>query len=264
MARGKWISVSGTYLRYEVSGEGAEWLILVHEMGGSLETWDDLMPHLPRRYRVLRYDLRGAGLSEKIRGPISLEAFVGDLLSLMAALGIAAPVTIVASSFGCAIALRTAILEPRLVKSLVLISPAIAAPVMGVEATLKLADRLETHGVGALCDELIDPHHPARSESERAFLLQAKGQFASNDPTSLAQTYRLMSRLDLESSVGGVGCPCLIVAGTRDRWRDPAALEALAGKIPHGRFARLDAGHYMLFHDVDLVAGALDGFLGAG
>jgi 3-oxoadipate enol-lactonase len=262
MTSGKWISASGVYLRYEVSGEGTEWLILLHEMGGSLETWDNLIPHLRKNYRVLRYDLRGAGLSEKIRGPISLDTFVGDHLSLMAALSIVDPVTILASSFGCAIALRTAILEPRLVKSLALITPAISPPLMGVRATLMLADRLEANGVSALCDELIDPHHPTQYESERTFALQAKGQFASNDPTSLAQTYRLMSRLDLESSVGAVTCPCLIVAGARDRWRDAAALEALAEILPRGQFVRLDAGHYMLFHNVDLLARVLEDFLG--
>jgi pimeloyl-ACP methyl ester carboxylesterase len=71
-----------------------------------------------------------------------------------------------------------------------------------------------------------------------------------------------MSRLDLESSVDAVTCPCLIVAGASDRWRDAAALEALAEILPHGQFVRLDAGHYMLFHNVDLLARVLEGFLG--
>jgi 3-oxoadipate enol-lactonase len=260
---GKWILASGAYFRYEVSGVGTEWLVLLHEMGGSLETWDNLLPHLQRDYRVLRYDLRGAGLSEKIRGSVSLDTFVADQLALMAALAIAEPVTLIASSFSCAVALRMAILKPQLVKSLALISPAISPPIMGVEATLKLADQLEAAGVGALCDKLIDAHYPTQSESERMFLVQAKGQFASNDPTSLAQTYRLMSRLDLESTLNSVACPCLVVAGARDQWRDAVALEGIAKRIPDGRFARLDVGHYMLFHDAGLVAHTLKDFLNA-
>ena len=34
------IEVNGTALRYELSGSGASTLVLIHEMGGTLESWD--------------------------------------------------------------------------------------------------------------------------------------------------------------------------------------------------------------------------------
>ena len=34
------IEVNGTALRYEMSGRGASTLVLIHEMGGTLESWD--------------------------------------------------------------------------------------------------------------------------------------------------------------------------------------------------------------------------------
>src|ERR1700748_282811 len=36
--------INGVGLRYELSGHGARTLVLVHEMGGSLESWDDVAP----------------------------------------------------------------------------------------------------------------------------------------------------------------------------------------------------------------------------
>ena len=33
-----WIEVNGVVLRYELSGEGTETLILIHELGGALES----------------------------------------------------------------------------------------------------------------------------------------------------------------------------------------------------------------------------------
>ena len=62
------IEVNGAALRYDLTSAGPKTLVLVHEMGGTLESWEWVLPALSRGRRVLRYDTRGAGLSEKIRG----------------------------------------------------------------------------------------------------------------------------------------------------------------------------------------------------
>ena len=41
-----WMEANGVALRYELSGEGPETLILVHELGGALESWNDVLPTL--------------------------------------------------------------------------------------------------------------------------------------------------------------------------------------------------------------------------
>lgn len=40
------METNGVVLRYELSGEGQELLFLIHELGGSLDFWDPLMPAL--------------------------------------------------------------------------------------------------------------------------------------------------------------------------------------------------------------------------
>ena len=57
------IESNGVALRCELTGSGDRTLVLVHEMGGSLESWDDVAPRFAGKRRVLRYDTRGAGLS---------------------------------------------------------------------------------------------------------------------------------------------------------------------------------------------------------
>ena len=59
-----WIDVNGAALRYDLSGAGDPTIVLVHEMGGTLDSWDHVLPALSRGRRVLRYDTRGAGQSE--------------------------------------------------------------------------------------------------------------------------------------------------------------------------------------------------------
>ena len=38
------VEVNGTALRYEMSGSGAPTLVLIHEMGGTLESWISSFP----------------------------------------------------------------------------------------------------------------------------------------------------------------------------------------------------------------------------
>ena len=44
-----WIEVNGTSLRYELSGSGKATLVLMHEMGGTLDSWDQVLPALNKR-----------------------------------------------------------------------------------------------------------------------------------------------------------------------------------------------------------------------
>ncbi len=47
------IEVNGTALRYDVSGHGPSTLVLIHEMGGTLESWDLVLPRLAAKRKIL-------------------------------------------------------------------------------------------------------------------------------------------------------------------------------------------------------------------
>ena len=79
--------VNGTALRYDLDGNGLSSLVLIHEMGGTLESWDFVTPLLSGKRRILRYDTRGAGLSQKVRGMLTIDAMVDDLVALLDAVG---------------------------------------------------------------------------------------------------------------------------------------------------------------------------------
>ena len=46
--------VNGTALRYDLDGNGLSTLVLIHEMGGTLESWDLAAPLLSGKRRILR------------------------------------------------------------------------------------------------------------------------------------------------------------------------------------------------------------------
>ena len=76
-----WIEANGASLRYELSGSGSETVVLIHEVGGLIESWDDAVGAFQRSFRVLRYDQRGFGLSEKTR-LITMDGIVADLAEI--------------------------------------------------------------------------------------------------------------------------------------------------------------------------------------
>src|SRR5882672_4601861 len=100
------IEAGGVGLRYELSGKGDRTLVLVHEMGGSLESWDDVAPRLAESRRVLRYDTRGAGLSQKVRGEVTLDIMADDIAALLGTFGISGKVALAGIAVGGAIALH--------------------------------------------------------------------------------------------------------------------------------------------------------------
>src|SRR5918994_4525646 len=113
------IEVNGTALRYEMSGNGGSTLVLIHEMGGTLESWDLVRFRLAGKRKILRYDTRGAGLSQKVSGALSIDTMTDDLVSLIDVLGIAGRVVLAGVAVGGAIALHTAVRYPERVAAVV-------------------------------------------------------------------------------------------------------------------------------------------------
>jgi pimeloyl-ACP methyl ester carboxylesterase len=119
------IVLHGHRLAYRI-GEGEPGahrpaLVLVHGMGGSSATWQEVLPALARHYTVVAPDLLGHGESDKPRQDYSLGAHANVLRDLMIALGIE-QATIVGQSLGGGVAMQLAYQHPRRCERLVLVS----------------------------------------------------------------------------------------------------------------------------------------------
>src|SRR5215475_6668672 len=79
-----WMDANGISIHFQTAGQGPS-VVLLHEMGGTLDSWDGIAPALGQRFRTLRYDQRGSGLSEKVRQPITTELLVEDLEAVLPA-----------------------------------------------------------------------------------------------------------------------------------------------------------------------------------
>ena len=257
----EWLDVNGAALRYELSGSGERVLVLVHEMGGTLDSWDHVLPALSRGRRVLRYDTRGAGQSEKLRAPPALDDMADDIAALLDALGISAPVALMGCAVGGAIVLRFALRHPGRTAAIVVTSPATEMPAERREATLARVAALEAGTMRDAVEASFAASYPpeVRHDAEHYRIFRAR--WLANDPRSYGAIYRMLAQTDMTGELPRVACPTLVIAGTHDKLRPPEMVEQVARAIPGAVFRVLDSGHFMAVQTPGLVAEAVNGFL---
>ena len=259
----QWIEVNGASLRYQLTGEGPTTMVLVHEMGGTLESWDDLVSLLPISRRILRFDIRGFGASSKISGTADIDILVEDLRAQLDALGITTPVAIAGCAVGGAIALRFAAHHPDRTEALIAIGPATGVTPERRQATLDRARLAEEQGMLPGTDALLDATWPEVLRADRARFASYRAKWLSNDPHSYAAINRMLADLEMTADFAAISCPTLFLAGQHDQLRPPSSTEALSRQIANARFTALDTGHFMAVQTPALVAAAFNEFLGA-
>src|SRR5665213_2471944 len=255
------IEANGIGLRYELSGKGERTLVFVHEMGGSLESWDDVVPRFTGSRRVLRYDTRGAGLSQKARGELTLDTMANDIAALLDTLGITGKVAIAAVALGGAIALHFAALYPERSSAVVVGSPATGITHERRVPALERVAKIEATGMAfAVEDSMLNGYAPELRGDVKRFE-RFRARWLGNDPASYAAIWRMLANADMQAELSRLSCPVLVIGGSLDRVRAAQVSEGIAKSIPGARYVELRTGHHMAVQTPDLLADCIDEFL---
>jgi 3-oxoadipate enol-lactonase len=232
-------------INYELSGPGqGPLVVLLHEIGGTLETWSQVAVLLPH-FRTLRYDQRGAGKSSRIAGAFSLNTQVDDIGALLDALGERTPCHVAGVAIGAAFAIRFAARQPQRVRSLVLACPAPGVDAARIDYLKIRADAVERDGMVAAVENSLANSYPPQVRRDPAAFAAYRERFLANDPKSYAAINRAFADFDVTPDLPSIKCPALVLAGTHDKLRPPAFVRGIAGKIPDARYAEIDSGHVM-------------------
>jgi len=259
----EFIELNGVALRYELSGKGDRTLVLVHEMGGSLESWDDVVPRFADSRRVLRYDTRGAGLSQKARGELGLDTMADDIAALLDSNGIAGKVALAGIAVGGAIALHFAARYPERTSAVAVGSPATGiAPDRRAAALQRLA-KIETIGMAFAVEDSMNNGYAPELRDDTGRFERFRARWLGNDPASYTTVWRMLAGADMQDELSGLRCPVLVIGGSLDRVRPPPLAEAVAKAIPGARYVEIRSGHYMSVQTPDLVADCVGEFLRA-
>ncbi|TSD84787.1 abhydrolase domain-containing 18 [Mycobacterium sp. KBS0706] len=252
-------------LNHRVDGTGTRPLVLVHGVGSYLEAWDGVVAALAPDFRILRFDLRGHGRSERVRGRYEIDDFVGDLLHLADREGFGR-FDLAGFSLGGLIAQRTALAHPERVRRLVLLSTVGGRT---EEEQRRVRDRLaalQRGEAGSHYDASVGRWLTEAFQAANPELIQRlRERNAANDPGCYAAAYRVLAETDLGDQLPLIRHPTLIATGADDQGSNPRMARFMHERIAGSRLEILPSlRHSILVEAPELVAGLMRGFLLSG
>jgi 3-oxoadipate enol-lactonase len=254
-----WLEANGISIHYQLAGEGPS-LVLLHEMGGTLDSWDGIFSALSACFRVLRYDQRGTGLSEKPRHQITTEMLVDDLEAVLHGLSLAPPYHVVTVAAATMQALIYMTRHPAHIASFVLCNPFTGADPSRIAALDERASLAEREGLRAALAVTLDKSWPSHVGDPASYAAY-RGRYLAHDPVCFAAMNRAIAHPNVTHLARDIRVPTMVVAGRFDQVRPPPASEQFARSIPGARFELIDAVHMMPAQAPGLLMALIEDFL---
>ena len=253
-------TADGVTLAYASSGEGpplvkaANWLTHVdHDWHSAV--WRHWLTELSRRHRLIRYDVRGGGLSDWNIPPATFDDFVSDLETVVDQAGLDR-FPLLGISQGAAVAVMYAARHPDRVSRLVLYG----GYAQGTAARARTEDQRRKHQLE------LDLMHLGWGKDEPTFRQFFTVQFmpdgsrelwdAFNDlqlrtssPENAARVLEVNGQVDIVDTAPHVRAPTLVLHARDDRRPPLEQGRLLAALIPDSRFVVLESSNHILLAD---------------
>jgi pimeloyl-ACP methyl ester carboxylesterase len=252
------VKVSDINIYYEVHGEG-EALVLIMGYTANTAWWGWEVPVFSQRYRVVAFDNRGSGQSDKPDVPYTMETMAGDLAGLLDTIGINVA-HIFGVSMGGMIAQHFALRYPERVSSLILGCTTCGGPhsiVPDAEAMTVLADfehmqkltpeeRVREMIPFLMSQEFIDKNAGLLRE-----VIAKMMEHLAPLHGAMRQAHAIWGH-DTYERLPGIGVPTLVIAGDADRLIPVENSRILASRIPRAELVILkNMGHGFITEAAD-------------
>ena len=267
-------SFDSVKIAYAVTGNGPpvvilpNWLTHLDYQWRSI-AWRPWLDALSTRYRLVRYDPRGCGMSDRDAEDLSFEAWIRDFGAVVDAVGLDR-FSLLGICQGGPIAIEFAAREPDCVRNLVLygtyargrnrrtvpLEPQKAKVMLEL---MELGWGQEHHAFMQVFGAQFQPE--GSLEHLRSW---CELQKAAASPANAVRLTRVMFDVDVQPAAARIACPTLVVHSERDAAVPVEEGRLLAQIIPGARFVQLDsANHFLLPGEPawTTLAEALHGFL---
>lgn len=235
-------TVNGMTLHYTLDGarEGQP-LVLIHSLGTDLRLWDAMIPLLGA-FRILRFDLRGHGLSDNASSAFTIDDLAADVRLLLDLVRIDTAV-IVGISVGGLVAMNFAIRSPERVASLVLCDTAAR-----IGSTALWSDRIasvQNHGIAPIAGNVVARWFaPDFAGRQPAVHRGYTNLVTRTSDVGYIQMCEVLRDTDLTQSVGAIRARTLVACGALDVSTPPAQAQQLAHAILNARYVEFaNAAH---------------------
>lgn len=232
------VKVNDINMYYEIHGDG-EPLLIIWGMGGEISPFVDYMNNLNEDYKLIFFDNRGTGRTDKPDEQYSFEIMADDTVGLMDKLGIKSA-HILGISMGSRIAIVMAAKYPERVKSLIL-------------------------NVAAARSTCEDPQ--AARSYERLYAAMTQPGFleimGGYTPTieSFIRQFEALKNFDGRDLLNKINAPTLIVNSTKDDSTPVKFAEELFEGISNSKLVLVEEDHLFIRTKPDLLIEPVFGFL---
>jgi pimeloyl-ACP methyl ester carboxylesterase len=244
----RYVTVNGSRIRVVDQGTGPV-VVLIHGLAASMYSWrHQIQPLADAGFRVIAFDNRGFGLSDKPARGYSNQDYVDLLFTLMDSLSVGDAV-LVGHSMGGAIAAEAALAHPDRVRGLVLVDAAglaVRFPFMLRAARWPLVgwlvDRLRGRAATAriLRATYARGNRVTEKDVDQYYAPVAQPGFAR----ALRGVFREFRFDDLRNRLGMIVVPTLVIWGAEDRLIPFSVGQTMVAELSRGALVRLpDAGH---------------------
>jgi len=261
------VKVGDINMHYEIHGEG-EPLVLIMGLGGDTTKWFRILPAFSKEYRVIAFDNRGAGKTDKPAIIYTMEMMADDIAGLLDAINIDSA-HIFGISLGGMIAQNFALRYPDRIISLVLGCTRCGGThsIMNATGGGSVLDpsRLETMSAEQRAREMLPflwsqefiDGNPGLVEEQIALSIE-------NPPDPVGYTMQLeaANTHDTYDRLPDIKLPTLVIAGDADRLIPAENSRLIAGRISGAELVILKGmGHGFYTEARDQTAKAIMGFM---
>ncbi|SJN14340.1 4-carboxymuconolactone decarboxylase [Halomonas citrativorans] len=255
-------TINGRSVAYRLLGiEANPLVVLAHPLGMSQAVWDDIIPVLLPRYRVLTWDLPGHGASQAVSGAqVTPANLVAEALAL-AELSGAARFHFVGTSIGGVIGQQLIAEHSDRLLSATLTNT--GAVIGNSELWNTRAGRVRQEGLAAMSQEIV-PRWFAPKAFEASPALKAGWciQMGRGDDESYAQLCEMLGRETFTGKLSNKNVKVQLLGGSEDLATPPTTLEALSAELDGAPLEIFDGvGHVPSVEAPQLIAVKLLGVL---
>jgi len=240
-------------IAYQVMGDGPVDLVLVPGLISHVELLHELpgytaaLRRLSRFARVVTFDKRGQGLSDRISGAPSLEQRMDDVRAVMDSIGSARAI-LIGFSEGAAMSVLFAATYPERVPRLVLVGAWVRASLPDDVWRERLERAVKAWGTG----QVLKPVFKSQATNADAVAQLAKLERFSSSPGALRTYLTLNRQVDVSSILPLLRIPTLVLHCRTDAQVDVAIGREIAKQIPGARYIEYpDGDHAFWTGDVE-------------
>jgi len=238
-------TVNGIKLNYKVEGHG-EPLVMIMGFSANRSGWRSQIPFFRRHFKIVTYDNRGVGKSDKPEGPYSTRMMADDAVKLMDHLEIERA-HIVGASMGGMIAQELAINYPERVLKLVLactfaVKDDTSGDTSEQAGLLNLSPRKMAVAMAKLAvNKPLYKFVIGTLAMIQSYFTGASARAGLNGQIEACNNHNTLDRLPL------IKAPTLVIVGTKDRIIKPVSSEVIARNIPGATLIKIEEGSHMFF-----------------